>query len=483
MPAILDPLRERDLALLFSAKAVSVAGDGIYVVALAWQVYALSNVPAALATVGLALSVPQVALFLLGGVLADRFERRRVLLVADGVRAVALTTLGALALSGALELWHVVVLVAFVGAGDALFYPAFSALLPELASGERLARANALDQLTRTVALRLVGPVLGGALVAGVGAGPAFVLDGLSFALSLLALSRIRRRPALAAGHARRSVRTELAEGVRYVRGEAWLACTLALAALSLLLFWGPFEVLLPYVIRNDLGGGAGDFGAVLAAGGAGAVVATLWLGQRGQPRRRMAACYLAWGLMLSSLVGYGLVTATWQAAAVYAVAYGLNAIAVVIFSTKVQESVPRELLGRVSSLDWVTSYALIPLSFALTGPVAGLIGARATLVGAGALGLAATAAMWFGVPALRATDGASASPAGLPGALRRRRYARTRAGNPGSTATASGGACAPGGNSANTEPPNPPPIIRAPAAPASSIRSRACSTVGTEAS
>ena len=357
MPAILDPLRERDLALLFSAKAVSVAGDGIYVVALAWQVYALSNVPAALATVGLALSVPQVALFLLGGVLADRFERRRVLLVADGVRAVALTTLGALALSGALELWHVVVLVAFVGAGDALFYPAFSALLPELASGERLARANALDQLTRTVALRLVGPVLGGALVAGVGAGPAFVLDGLSFALSLLALSRIRRRPAPAAGHARRSVRTELAEGVRYVRGEAWLACTLALAALSLLLFWGPFEVLLPYVIRNDLGGGAGDFGAVLAAGGAGAVVATLWL----------AACYLAWGLMLSSLVGYGLVTATWQAAAVYAVAYGLNAIAVVIFSTKVQESVPRELLGRVSSLDWVTSYALIPLSFALT--------------------------------------------------------------------------------------------------------------------
>jgi DHA3 family tetracycline resistance protein-like MFS transporter len=483
MPAILDPLRERDLALLFSAKAVSVAGDGIYVVALAWQVYALSNVPAALATVGLALSVPQVALFLLGGVLADRFERRRVLLVADGVRAVALTTLGALALSGALELWHVVVLVAFVGAGDALFYPAFSALLPELASGERLARANALDQLTRTVALRLVGPVLGGALVAGVGAGPAFVLDGLSFALSLLALSRIRRRPAPAAGHARRSVRTELAEGVRYVRGEAWLACTLALAALSLLLFWGPFEVLLPYVIRNDLGGGAGDFGAVLAAGGAGAVVATLWLGQRGQPRRRMAACYLAWGLMLSSLVGYGLVTATWQAAAVYAVAYGLNAIAVVIFSTKVQESVPRELLGRVSSLDWVTSYALIPLSFALTGPVAGLIGARATLVGAGALGLAATAAMWFGVPALRATDGASASPAGLPGAQRRRRYARTRAGNPGSTAIASGGACAPGGNSASTEPPNPPPIIRAPAAPASSIRSRACSTAGTEAS
>jgi MFS family permease len=417
MPAILDPLRERDLALLFAGKAISLAGDGIYMVALAWQVYALSNVPAALATVGLALSVPQVALFLVGGVLADRFERRKVMMVADGLRAGALTVMGVLAVSGALQLWHVIALVAFVGAGDALFYPAFTALLPELAGGDRLARANALDQLSRTVALRLVGPVLGGALVAGIGTGPAFLLDGASFAASLLALSCIRRRTARGRGRERRSVRAELAEGVRYVRGQAWIACTLALAAISLLVFWGPFEVLLPYVIRNDLGGSAGDFGAVLAAGGAGAVVATLWLGQRGQPRRRMAACYAAWGLMLSSLVGYGLVTATWQAAAIYAVAYGLNAIAVVIFATMLQEGVPRELLGRVSSLDWVTSYALIPVSFALTGPVAAMIGARATLIGAGAIGLAATAVMWLAVPALRARDAAYAtSPAGAPG-------------------------------------------------------------------
>jgi hypothetical protein len=182
-----------------------------------------------------------------------------------------------------------------------------------------------------------------------------------------------------------------------------------------------------------------------------------------------MATCYVAWGLMLSSLVGYGLVTATWQAAAVYAIAYGLNAIAIDIFATMLQESVPRELLGRVSSLDWVTSYALIPLSFALTGPVAALIGARATLVGAGALGLAASAAMWFAVPALRARDAAA--------------QRSTRAGGPGSTSSASPGGAVPGGNSASTAPPNPPPIIRAPAAPASSRRSRAASTAGTEAS
>jgi MFS family permease len=400
---ILEPLRERDFALLFTGKAISLAGDGVHVVALAWQVYALSNVPTALSVVGLALSLPQVALFLVGGVLSDRFERRRVMLAADAIRCAAVATMGALAVAGALELWHVVALVAFVGAGDALFYPAFSAMLPELVEGERLARANALDQLSRTIALRLVGPVLGGALVAGVGAGPAFVLDAATFAASLVALALLRRRPATTAGRARMSVRAELVEGLRYVRDQTWIACTLVLAAISLLLFWGPFKVLLPYVIRNDLGGGAGDFGAVLAAGGAGAMVAALWLGERGQPRRRLRAAYIAWGLMLFSLVGYGLVTATWQAAAIYAVAYGLNAIAVVVFATMLQESVPRELLGRVSSLDWVTSYALIPLSFALTGPVAALIGPRTTLIVAGALGLCTTAAMWSAVPALRA--------------------------------------------------------------------------------
>src|SRR3954471_19537042 len=110
VPAILDPLRERDLALLFAGKAVSLAGDGIYVVALAWQVYALSNVPAALSLVGLALSLPQVALFLVGGVLSDRFERHWVMLVADAIRAAALLAMGALAVHGALELWHVVAL-------------------------------------------------------------------------------------------------------------------------------------------------------------------------------------------------------------------------------------------------------------------------------------------------------------------------------------------------------------------------------------
>jgi MFS-type transporter involved in bile tolerance (Atg22 family) len=144
-------------------------------------------------------------------------------------------------------------------------------------------------------------------------------------------------------------------------------------------------------------------------------VVATLWLGQRGQPRRRMRAAYVAWGVMLSSLIGYGLATATWQAAAVYAVAYGLNAVAVVVFATMLQETVPRELLGRVSSLDWVTSYALIPLSFALTGPVAALIGPRATLVGAGALGACATVAMWIAVPALRARDASVPAPVRQP--------------------------------------------------------------------
>src|SRR5919198_2082969 len=113
--ALLRPLAERDFALLWAGRATSLLGDGVYMVALAWQVYALSNAPAALAIVGVALSIPQVLLFLLGGVLSDRLERRRLLIAADLLRGAAVGAMGVLSVTGALELWHVIALVTLVG--------------------------------------------------------------------------------------------------------------------------------------------------------------------------------------------------------------------------------------------------------------------------------------------------------------------------------------------------------------------------------
>src|SRR3954470_11650113 len=121
---MLSPLRHRDFRLLWSGMCVSLMGDGIFLVAMAWQVYALSNAPTALSLVGIAMTVPTIAFLLLGGVVSDRMDRRRVMLAADLMRGTAVALMAALSLAGALALWHVVALVAVYGAGAAFFGPA-----------------------------------------------------------------------------------------------------------------------------------------------------------------------------------------------------------------------------------------------------------------------------------------------------------------------------------------------------------------------
>src|SRR5437764_14245843 len=129
---LLRPLRERDFALLWTGMTISLLGDGIYTVAVAWQVYQLSNRPSALALVGLSWTAGLVLFILLAGVLSDRLDRRRVMIAADVLRAAVQLGIGALALSGRLEIWMLVVLVVLHGVGEAFFAPAFSALVPDI---------------------------------------------------------------------------------------------------------------------------------------------------------------------------------------------------------------------------------------------------------------------------------------------------------------------------------------------------------------
>ena len=129
----------------------------MFLVALAWQVYALSNAPTALATVGIAMTVPTIVCLLLGGVVSDRFDRRRVMLIADCARAAAVGDDGVLSIAGSLELWQVMALGALYGAGTAFFDPSFDAIVPEVLPSSALAQANSLDQLVRPLALRIAG--------------------------------------------------------------------------------------------------------------------------------------------------------------------------------------------------------------------------------------------------------------------------------------------------------------------------------------
>jgi Transmembrane secretion effector len=402
---ILRPLGIRDFALLWAGATVSLAGDGVYVVALAWQVYELSNSPTALSLVGVAWTLPIGIFVLIGGVISDRFERRRIMIAADVVRAIAVATIGALSLTGAIELWHLFVLAAVFGTGEAFFGPAFTAIVPEIVPRHLLLQANSLDQFIRPFAFLLVGPALGGWMVAALGPGQAFVLDAGTFLVSAAALLLMRHRPApRERGVKRTSVLREMREGLVFVRAHAWLWATLVAAAVFLLASWGPVEVLVPYLVRNELGGDASDFGLVLACGGVGALVAAFLLGQRGFPQRHITFMYCAWGFGSLALVGYGLATEVWQMQAFSFLEGALFTSGMVIWGTLVQTLVPGELLGRVTSLDWFVSTSLVPISFALTGPVSAGLGAQTTLVVAG-LAAAGITFLFLLVPGVRDTE------------------------------------------------------------------------------
>jgi MFS family permease len=286
------------------------------------------------------------------------------------------------------------------GTGAAFFAPAFDAFVPDIVPPERLARANALDQLMRPLVLRMAGPAVGGILVAAGGAGLVFALDSATFLFSASMLLLIRA-PAGPAQAGSASVVRDLAEGWRFVRGRVWLWATFASAAVAYLCFMGPVEVLLPYLVKNDLNGNARDLGMVFAAGGLGSVACALAMGQRDIPRRGISFIYLTWTLATLAVAGYGLSSALWQLMLAAVAFNALETAGTIVWATLKQRHVPRAMLGRVSSLDWLISIGLLPLSFALTGPVASAVGTRGTLVAAGVIGAVVTCAAFF-VPGMR---------------------------------------------------------------------------------
>ena len=375
---LLRPLRERDFALLWLGMTVSLIGDGIFLVAQAWQVYDLDNDPVALSLVGTAWTVGMVAFLLTGGIVSDRAERRRVLIAADLIRALALVAMGVLSLSGAIAIWHLVALAVVIGAGEAFFGPAFGALIPDVVDAEHLVQANALDQLVRQAGARLLGPALGGGIVALVGVGSAFLIDAGTFALSAVCVAALRVR-SLPEARAR-SARRELREGLRFVREQPWLWATVISASTGLLFFLGPVEVLLPFIVRNDVGAGAGGYGAVLACAGVGSILVSLALSQFGVPRRYLTFMYAVWTVGTLPLIGYAYGGSVWQLGLLSFVYGTCMTAGMVVWGTLMSTRVPPHLRGRVHSLDWFVSIALTPISFAVTGPVSKAIGIDATM-------------------------------------------------------------------------------------------------------
>ena len=290
--------------------------------------------------------------------------------------------------------------------GQALFQPAFAAIVPDVVPRDQLLQANALREVMEPLGMRFGGPALGGVLIALFGVGEALLVDAATFVVSAIAVSLMSRRPAIRTEHGSLRALTlpqaavVMREGFAYVRGHSWLWATLAGAAFFLLATYGPFEVLLPYIIRNDLGGDAATFGAVLAAGGLGSIAAALILSRTGAPRRHVTFMWCAWGVGTTLDIGLAVASAAWQMCAIAFLSFGCATAGMVIWSTLMNTLVPAEMLGRVTSVDWFVSIGLIPVSFALTAPVAEWLGPRTTLGVAGAFGLLSFALLF--VPGVR---------------------------------------------------------------------------------
>ena len=387
---LLEPLHVRGFRRLFAGQAASMLGDGAFIVAITVLTASLSRGAPALAAVWLAWSIAVVACSLAGGVAADRFDRRRVLIAADAVRLVAVAALALLAAAGAAELWHCVAVAAVVGAGEAFAHPALTALIPGLVDRERLAQANALSQLLRPLCFRAIGPAIGGALCGLSGAPLALAFDAVTFAVAVMCAAAVATPPRVAAASA--AALDELRGGLSYVRSQRWLWITLAAAGVSLLCFWGPVEVLLPVVVLERYGDGPAAFGFILAASGVAAVLAAVVVGQRGLPADPLRAAFAWWGIGALAIAGYGVAASSWQAAG-FAMVYGATMSAgSVAWATLLQQRVPDALLGRVASVDFIVSLGLTPVSLALVAPVAVLAGSQATLIGAGVGGAAVLA-------------------------------------------------------------------------------------------
>jgi MFS family permease len=385
LPRPLRPFRHREYRLLAVSMAASLFASGLWLVAIVYQVIALGGGPSELSIVAAASSVGLLASVLVGGVAADRLPKRAVLVAVECVRIATAALAGGLAVTGTLQLWHLAVIAFFIGAAEAFFFPAYSAILPTLLPADELLAANGVEGTLRPVAQQGFGPALAGVLVGAFLPGVSLLVAAGIYALALIAL--VAMRPvAVAVTGERSSVLADLAEGFSYLFRTGWLFATLAFATLYVLVLVGPIEVLLPFAVRDQVGGGASSFALVLGAFGLGGAIGSILVSSWRLPRRYLTAMILLWGAGAAPLVLIGITRHLWVMAAATFIVGFTSAAGMVIWGTLLQRRVPPHLLGRVSSLDFFVSLALMPVSMALAGPVGEWLGVPLTFVLAGAI-------------------------------------------------------------------------------------------------
>lgn len=374
----MEPDRRQALIYLTGA-TLSYVGTAAVPVAMSFAVLDAGHGADGLGVVLAAQTGPTILLLLLGGVAGDRWPRRRIMIGADLFRAAAQAVLAACLISGGASLSLMIVVSAAIGAGNAFFQPASGGFLIEIVAREQLGRANGLLRTANAVAM-VIGPGLGGAVVAEVGPGWGIALDAASYVASALCLAAIRA-PARAAPvvAARRSVLRELDEAVRVLRQTRWLGLVVVQFGVLNMLAIAPFNVIAPAVLARGAAGAAA-WGTLLSAIGVGAVAGAVGCARR-QPKRILLGIEAAAAMLAVPLVLLA-ARAPFAVVVLGGAVFGVGAAMLSVLTiTAIQREIAPSVLSRVMAVVQLAGMGLNPVGYVLAGPAMGVFGARTILV------------------------------------------------------------------------------------------------------
>jgi MFS family permease len=379
-----DVLAEREFRLLWLGRSLSAIGDALMPVTTAFAVLEIGSASDLGLVLGAGMAA-RVVFMIAGGVWADRLPRRLIMLAADALRAVVQVVVALAFLTDAIEVWHLIVAATVFGVASSFFQPASTGLLPQIVPPARVQEANALLGLTRN-GIELFGPAVAGVLIAAAGYELIYAVDASTFAASFGCLALMRPLGAVRAGA--QSFLADAHEGIREVLARPWIRVTVTADVFANFAI-APYFVLGPLVVQQHLGG-VRDWGLMMAASAAGGIGGGA-LTLRWKPRRPLVPAYVA--LMAIPLALLTLVPPLPLPLLMLGALLFTGSIVVgnTFWSTMEQQHVPEEVLGRVDSVSWTGSVLIMPLAFAIVGPVADGIGVGTTLVIAAAIGLACT--------------------------------------------------------------------------------------------
>lgn len=403
-------LREPAYRRLWIGRTVSLIGDGIAPVALAFAILDLTGSATDLGIVLALHSLVLIALVLVGGVIADRISPRRAMLGADLTRTVSMGLIAALLLTGVAQIWQLALLYAVDGAATAFFNPASNALAPQLVPGSRLQEANALLSFSRWMG-KVAGPALAGILLALGSPGSALGIDAATFAVSAACVWGLRAPGVRPEGESEGFL-AELRHGWREFSSRSWQVAIIVSLTFSNLIFPGAFLVLGPTVARESLGGSS-SWALIAAVWGVGGLLGG-FVALNVRPRRPLLVSESFVLLFALPIFLLAIPTTTAVIALGALVGGAVLSLAEILYETTQAQQIPPEALSRVIAYDWLGSLALEPLGLALIGPVAAGLGISTTLwISAVVLTLLQAAVLL--VPSVRRLEAVVSEPTPVP--------------------------------------------------------------------